>query len=775
MSEQIRQLAVIMFTDIAGYTAMMGEDETKAFSLLKINRKLHKKWLDRYSGKWLKEMGDGVLASFTSVSDAIYCAGAIQKEASEIADLNLRIGIHLGEVIVEVGDVFGDGVNIASRIESQADAGSIYVSDTVYRNLTNKKGVAAEFVKEEILKNVKHPVKIYKVSIDHSHERHPDQALTASERRRNALLRKRANAWKKPTALIAAAFFLFLLGFFLYDQFGGNDPKSDDGVKTVIVLPFENLGSSDDDYFAKGITDEITSRLSMIKGLSIISPLTAARFKESDRSIEEMADDLGVDFVLDGSIRWDKATDSQKVRITPRLISMESNHQVWTNNYDRDLEQIFEVQTEIAERVSTALNVKLVKSERQSLKIKLTENIEAYDFYLQGIAAASEINEANFKMAEEFFEKAIDLDPDFAAAYARLGANHADYWWHYFDRDSLRLTKAKASIDKANELNPDLFEVKLASGQIHYHGFREYEEALEHLFEALEMKPGNSEVLSYLGYVKRRQGNYQECIDYLLEAYQSDPLSSNIPFTLGETYELQREYEQAISFFDRGILLSPEWHGSYAQKAHVMFEYKGDIDSSISVLKASLQKIAFKDVSLYELANFYYLNGEYENALITLKELKESDLTEQFKYHSKYKLKGDIYLAKGQNKESMIYYDSARIHIESRVEENPREPKYRSLLGMVYARLGMHDEAVKEGLLATQLMPESLDAWAGYERQIDLARIYSIAGKQDLAFKKIDYLLSTPGNFSKNGIELDPEFNNLRNSDGYNELLEKQY
>ncbi|RLD80540.1 MAG: adenylate/guanylate cyclase domain-containing protein, partial [Bacteroidetes bacterium] len=156
-----------MFTDIAGYTTMMGDDDSKAFSLLKINRKLHKKWLDRYNGKWLKEMGDGVLASFTSVSDAIYCAGAIQKEALDIPDLNLRIGIHLGEVICEVGDVFGDGVNIASRIESQADAGSIYVSDTVYRNLTNKKGVAAEFVKEEVLKNVKHPVKIYKVSIDH--------------------------------------------------------------------------------------------------------------------------------------------------------------------------------------------------------------------------------------------------------------------------------------------------------------------------------------------------------------------------------------------------------------------------------------------------------------------------------------------------------------------------------------------------------------------------------------------------------------------------------
>jgi len=775
MSEQIRQLAVIMFTDIAGYTALMGEDEAKAFSLLKINRKLHKKWLGRYNGKWLKEMGDGVLASFTSVSDAIYCAGAIQKEASDIPNLHLRIGIHLGEVIVEVGDVFGDGVNIASRIESQADAGSIYVSDTVYRNLTNKKGVAAEFVKEEVLKNVKHPVKIYKVSIDHAHDGISDQGFTEAEKRRDVLIKKRANAWKRPTALIVAAAFLFLLGFFLYDQFGKDISGSEDVSRTVIVLPFENLGSPDDDYFAKGITDEITSRLSMIKDLSIISPLTAARFIESDRSIEEMAEELGVDFVLDGSIRWDKASESQKVRITPRLTSMENNHQVWTNNYDRDLNQIFEVQSEIAEKVSHALDVTLLQSERQSLKIKLTENIKAYDLYLQGLAAASEITDVNFRMAEEFFMQAIELDPDFAAAYARLGANHADFWWHYFDRDSLRLTKAKSNFDMANELNPDLFEVKLASGMIHYHGFREYEKALEYLFEALEMKPGNSEVLSYLGYVKRRQGNYQECIEYLLDAYQSDPLSSNIPFTLGETYEIQRDYEQAISFYDRGILLSPEWHGSYAQKAYVLLEYEGDLEGSKKVLTQALQKITFKDVALYELSTFYYLSGEYEDALNTLKQLKELDLTKQFRYYSKYKLKGDIYLSKGQYETSMIYYDSARIHIENKVEENPREPKYRSLLGAVYARLGMHEEAIKEGKLATELMPQSLDAWAGYARQTDLARIYSIAGENDLALEKIDYLLSTPGNFSKTVIEIDPEFKNLHDLPAYTEIMNKQY
>ncbi|RLD34600.1 MAG: hypothetical protein DRI83_07835 [Bacteroidetes bacterium] len=775
MSEQIRQLAVIMFTDIAGYTTMMGDDDSKAFSLLKINRKLHKKWLDRYNGKWLKEMGDGVLASFTSVSDAIYCAGAIQKEALDIPDLNLRIGIHLGEVICEVGDVFGDGVNIASRIESQADAGSIYVSDTVYRNLTNKKGVAAEFVKEEVLKNVKHPVKIYKVSIDHTHDSISDKGFTDAEKRRDVLLKKRANAWKRPTALIVTASFLFLLGFFLYNQFGNNGTGSDYISRTVIVLPFENLGSPDDDYFAKGITDEITSRLSMIKDLSIISPLSAARFKESGMTIEEFADELGVDYVLDGSIRWDKGNTSQRVRITPRLTSVSNNRQVWANNYDRDLDQIFEVQSEIAEKVSQALDVTLLQSERKSLQIKLTENIKAYDLYLQGVAASSEISHANFRMAEEYFEKAIALDPNFAAAYARLGANHADHWWHYFDRDSIRLDKAKASIDRANKLNPDLFEVKLASGQIHYHAFREYDEALEHLNDALEMKPGNSEVLSYLAYVKRRQGEYRDCINYLLQAYESDPLSSNIPFTLGETYEILREYDKAISFYDRGILLSPDWHGSYAQKAITIYHATGDLDRAIDVLMSSLNKLSDKEIPIFELANFYYLNLEYDEALNTLKQLKEVDVTDQFKHYNQYQLKGDIYLAKGQHEVSKIYFDSARVHIENRIRENPREQSYRSMIGHVYARLGMNKKAIAEGILATQLMPQTLDNWSGYERQLDLARIYSLTEENELALEKIDYLLSTPGNFTKIMLEVEPVFENLRDLPAYTEIMEKQY
>lgn len=774
MSEQIRQLAVIMFTDIAGYTSMMGDDESKAFSLLKVNRKIHKKWIERYKGKWLKEMGDGVLASFASVSDAVYCAAAIQKESADVPDLNLRIGIHLGEVIVEVGDVFGDGVNIASRIESSAEAGSIHVSDAVYRNLTNKKGIAAEFVKEEALKNVKHPVKIYKVIVDQSYEGISESSHATAEGKKKVSAQKRASAWKRPVLFIAVAFFIFLLAFFIYKQIGPGGSATNDMSRTVIVLPFENMGSPDDDYFARGITDEITSRLSMIKGLSIISPLSAARFKESGLSIQEFADELDVDYVLDGSIRWDKGSESQRVRITPRLTRISNNRQEWTNSYDRDIEQIFQVQSEIAERVAQVLDIKLVNTERQSLQLQLTDNIEAYDLYLQAIDVATTIDRKNYRQAEEFYEEAISLDPEFAAAYARLGTVNVDYWWHYIDRDSSRLVRAVACIDKANELNPDLFEVMLSSGLIHYHGFREYDEALEHFYTALKLKPNDSEVQSSIAFVKRRKGKYLEAIEDLLTAFDLNPLSSTIAFTLGETYSILREYDKSIIYFDKGIELLPDWDWNYTLKADAMYLVSGNVLESEKIIREGLQKVQDKEVLKYYLAYYLMLNKDYEKSLAIYKQIGEDGINLQFEFFNKFLGMAEVYLLMGQTDDANIYYDSARIYTENRIKKNPGEAKYHSTLGFIYARMGMHKIAIDEGILGTELMPESLDTWIGYERQLDLARIYSVAEEYEKAFMKINYLLSIPGNFSIEKLAIDPVYENLREMPDYKEILDKQ-
>jgi len=554
MAKQLRQLAVIMFTDIVGYTALMGEDEQKALSLLKTNRKVHKKWIHYFNGKWLKEMGDGVLASFTTVSDAIFCAGAIQKESKNIENLNLSIGIHMGEVIVEVGDVFGDGVNIASRIESQASAGDIYVSDSVYRNLINKQGVEADFVKEEYLKNVKHPVKIYNVTVEMPAETMEFEQPIQHDETEMDLTKQDVRRITKFVIGIVAVILLIIAGFFVYNVFFKGGPSGESMIKSILVLPFENLGNVEDDYFSNGITEEITSRLGLIKELIIISPLSVTDYKNRNKSITEIARELNIEYILDGSVRWDKIGESQLVRITPRLTEISSSVQVWTNNYERDLDQIFEVQSDIAERIAEALDVKLRLTEKESIQNKPTENIEAYDLYLRGMDYYNNrISGANLKIAEQLLMSSIKIDSNFAAAYARLGIINLDYWWHYFERDSSRIVKSKYFIDKALEIDPDLPEAINAKGNYFYHCFREYELAIQSLNQALTLSPDwpqayymkSLAMILSSGDTKGAIRTIQDGLEAVSMEYKGA-----MYYSLATYYNYERNYDQAIKILN---------------------------------------------------------------------------------------------------------------------------------------------------------------------------------------------------------------------------------
>ena len=341
MAELTRQLAVIMFTDIAGYTALMGRDEQKAFEVLKLSRKIHKKLIAKFNGKWLKEMGDGVLASFTSVSDAIHCAGALQRETANIEHLDLSVGIHMGEVIVDVGDVFGDGVNIASRIESSTPAGSIYVSESVNNNLKNKKGVNSNLIREERFKNVQDPVKIYQVEISDP-VFDPSDEIQFRSKEEDSVSRKAARV-KTLTIIALSVILLALVGYFgiIKNITRNKDIREKKQAKSIVVLPFNNLGLDEDEYFAQGITEEITSRLSLIDGLSIISPLTAREYAGSSKSTKQISEELNVDFVLGGSIRWDKSGEIDHVRITTSLDDAETLRQVWGETIEKELTKIF--------------------------------------------------------------------------------------------------------------------------------------------------------------------------------------------------------------------------------------------------------------------------------------------------------------------------------------------------------------------------------------------------------------------------------------------------
>ncbi|MEO5582424.1 MAG: adenylate/guanylate cyclase domain-containing protein, partial [Saprospiraceae bacterium] len=333
---QHRQLAVIMFTDIVGYTALMGNDEQKAFEILNKNRNIQKPYIEQYQGRWIKEIGDGVLASFNTVTDAVNAAIKIQEGCSKEKEFLLRIGIHLGEVIFEMDDVFGDAVNIAARIQAMAAPGGIFISESIYNNISNKQDIKSRFVKQEILKNVKDPVRVYEIihiaESDKLHEPIKEQSSKAP-------------------------------------------------AKSIAVLPFTNMSNDpDQEYFSDGMAEEIINSLAHIKDLKIAGRTSSAQFKGKNLDLREIGKILGVSVVLEGSVR----KQGNRIRITAQLINVEDGFHLFSVKYDRNMDDIFAIQDELALAITDQLKITLLGEELEAIIKVTTNNTEAYDLVLKG-------------------------------------------------------------------------------------------------------------------------------------------------------------------------------------------------------------------------------------------------------------------------------------------------------------------------------------------------------------------------------------------------------
>src|SRR6266550_4416083 len=334
---QSRQLAAIMFTDIVGYTALMGDDEQKAFELLDKSRLLQKPLIEQFGGKWIKELGDGALATFSSITDAVNCASSIIKGCEPINGLKLRIGIHQAEVVFENDDVFGDGVNIASRLQSLAPIGGICISETVQNNIANRKEIKTRFIKEETLKHIKEPMSIYEVVIDVADtSQHPIKS-----------------AYKEAMKII---------------------PE-----KSIAVLPFINMSNDpEQEYFSDGMAEEILNSLSHLKDLKVAGRTSSFQFKGKNVDLREVGEKLGVATVLEGSIR----KQGSKLRITAQLINVEDGFHLWSEKYDRTMDDIFAIQDEIALAITEQLKITLFEKDREIISKTTTQNAEAYELYL---------------------------------------------------------------------------------------------------------------------------------------------------------------------------------------------------------------------------------------------------------------------------------------------------------------------------------------------------------------------------------------------------------
>ncbi|MBW8041556.1 MAG: protein kinase [Planctomycetes bacterium] len=544
----------------------------------------------------------------------------------------------------------------------------------------------------------------------------------------------------------------------------------------VVVLPFDNLGPAEDEYFSDGITDAITARLAGIGGLGVISRQSAMQYKKREKSARVIGKELGVDYILEGTVQRERPSDpNSRVRIIPQLIRVRDDTHVWAETYDNDMSEVFRVQSDVAEQVAQALDITLLKPERLALASEPTKNLEAWDYYLRGNEYFHRsFEKSDYSIAIQMFDRAVELDTRFALAYAQLSRAHLYMYWLFYDHTEERLAMAKGALDKVLELAPDLLEAHLALGHYYYHGHMDYDRALDQFEIARKRQPNNSEVTTFIGYVQRRQGKFQEAVVTLKRASELNPLSNLLAGGVGATFMVLRKYAEAERYFERSISLAPDAPGAYNGKAWLYLRWDGSTKRARAVLAEAVQNIKLAENApiINTLVNIDVFDGNYQEALDRLS-LKSEDIDDH-DYFIPNALRYALIYGYMNNKEpAKKYYEEARSILESKFEEQPEDARFHSSLGIAYAGLGRKEDALREGKLAVELLPVSKEAWRGLHPVEALAQIYAMVGEFDAAIEKLEYLLSIPSETSIPLLRLDPTWAPLRDHRRFKKLLEE--
>lgn len=548
------------------------------------------------------------------------------------------------------------------------------------------------------------------------------------------------------------------------------------GMKKIIVLPFENMGSPEDEYFTEGMTKEISKRLTSLQGLGVISQISAQCYQDRSKTTKQISEELNVDFILDGSVRW-RRDDSGRVmvRITPKLIRTSDDSQIWSQTYDRNIEDIFSIQSEIAEQIAGQLDLTLLEPERRSLYQKPTDNVEAYEFYLHSFKHENQgwVNSdpEEFNEALELLQKAVTEDPEFAAAYAQMSYLHSIMYFFGYDRSYERLEKARVSVEKALSLDGSNPEIMHYQALYHYWCLQDYEKAKEIYASIFKVRPNFRSEL--IGYIHRRQGNWEQCLIELKKASELNPLYFQLAYEIGLTYLALHHYEEAENWYNKALSFNPSRLTPELGKAAIPVLEKGDINEA----RAIAESIPQHELTDYMLITLDMLEGRHQDILDRLKALPYDSFLFQSSYYNKDLIAASVYFAKKDWRSQKIHADSSCRELEKLVFEYPQDPRYHASLGLAYAFAGKKDQAENEGLLASKLCPVDQDAAKGPVYLHNLARIYTIIGEKEKAISQLKRLLSIPyceflwEMVSAPYLNIDPQWDSLRGHPDFQQLL----
>ena len=783
------QIGHVLFMDLVGYSMLL-LDEQRQFQeqLTEIVRDTEQVRIAKEAGKLIRlPVGDGMaLVFFDSPETPVRCAIEISKRLKEYPQLKLRMGIHSGPIneVRDVNDrtnVAGAGINLARRVMDCGDGGHILLSKRVAEDLESRRWTPYLHDLGECA--VKHGVPIFLVNFygdDFGNPESPKviQHAQAEEAAKTAAIRAPP---RFRTAYVAMAAAIFLgaaasLSIWFYSR--QTPAASPSEEKSIAVLPFENFSPEKDNaFFADGIQDDILTSLAKIKELRVISRSSVMGFREAaTQNLRNIGRKLGVANILEGSVR----KEGDRVVLNVQLIDVQNNRQIWANRYDRTLVDSLGLQGELAGEIAETLRATLSEDEKARATSKPTQNADAYVFYLRAnqISQNPDALLEDYETAEQLYTQAIELDPNFALAHARLASVCAEIY-RYYQPTEIWKTKARIEAETALRLQPNLAEGHFALGQCIYWMDQDYDRALEQFKIAARLSPSNADTRRLIAAIERRQGKWQQALEAYERVAKIDPQNPNTARELINTNTSMRRWPEAASWAERMRAMAPMSFVAKSQRGYIEFWWKGDtrlLKSTLDQMPAGVDPDGSVTAARWDVA---MLQRDYATA----KKILETSSVNDLSYATagltpKIFLEGCTYLAEGDNLSAQKAFEQARPAFEAAVKEAPESAERHAGLGWLYALMGRKNDAIAEGQRAVKLKPESKDAVDGSLMSGYLALIYARVGEKDLAIPLIERLLKTPGavdsadySITVNDLKYRWEWDPLRNDPRFQKLI----
>ncbi len=815
-----RTLATIVFTDVVGFSERVGRDEAGTLALLEHDCETMRALCAKHDGQVIKSVGDGLLLFFGSAVEAVACAVEIQNTflARDGGGLQHRIGVHLGDVFLREGDVMGDGVNIASRLQAEAGPGGVCVSQTVYDVVKNALDLRAVALGPRALKNIRGELPIYRILADgQGLEAPPDTSGATTmvaapddgfhtskieagrgmnedededEDERTTLgamlglptPRRKRRARRLMMFGITAAIGLVIAagGYFLWRNAGTLFSDNNGGAtaafpspatrsadardeKSIAVLPFVNMSEDpQNEFFARGVHEDVLTQLAHVSDLKVISRTSVQAYQGPNlrkTSLREIGAALGAAAIVEGSVR----REGNRVRVTAQLIDARTDRHLWADAYDRDLTDVFAIQSAIAREIVNALRANLSPKERERLETRPTSDAEAYDLYLRArdIALRPGNLRANLEDALRLSDQALARDPNFALAHVMQANLHNTMYWYAYDRTPERRARVKASVDRALTLQPELPEAHQALGQYYYWGFRDYERALAELAIARRDLPNSATLFGAMGFIQRRQSKWDEALANLKKNAELDPRNADHLYEIALTLHYMRRYPEAEAALDKALSLAPDYRAAGYHRGILAMKLRGETRT----LRAALEGVhAGFDINFWDVRRFQLemLDRRFDAALALLAASPRQQFEWQDFLYPKTLLIAQAEQARGNAAAARTNFDAARATLEDLLKTRPDDPRVHAALGYACAGLGRKDDAIHSGREAVRLLPESKDAVDGPVFRTDLAAIYAQTGEPGLAMDEIARLLAEPAVLSEAELRLDPIWDPLR-------------